>query len=76
MVRAISVRAVGSKAAIDLQLRGPEVGQPGRLLIVNQPFDVGTLAVGTRLHVTEQADARPGQGGEGASAGRVIAPPA
>ena len=69
------VRAVGAKAAIDLQLRGPEVGQPGRLLRTVVPLDLTTLAVGARLQVSEEADLRPGHGGEGAAAGRVTVPP-
>ena len=65
------VRAVGRRAAIDLQLRGPELGGPGRLLITNPPVDVLTLAIGARLRVTEESDPRPGHGGEGASVGRM-----
>ncbi len=65
------VRAVGRRAAIDLQLRGPEIGRPGRLLVGAPPVDVLTLAVGDRLHVTEQSDPRPGHGGEGAGVGRM-----
>jgi len=65
------VRAVGPKAAIDLQLRGPEVGQAGRVMKTDDPLDVSKLVVGTRLRVREEADRRPGHGGEGASAGRV-----
>ncbi|HLK35707.1 MAG TPA: putative sulfate exporter family transporter [Polyangiaceae bacterium] len=65
------VRAVGRRAAIDLQLRGPEMGRPGRLLVARPPVDVLTLAVGDRLQVTEESDSRPGHGGEGAGVGRV-----
>jgi uncharacterized membrane protein YadS len=65
------VRAVGRRAAIDLQLRGPEIGRPGRLLLASPPVDVLALAVGDRLHVIEESDSRPGQGGEGAAVGRV-----
>jgi hypothetical protein len=65
------VRAVGRRAAIDLQLRGPEVGRPGRLLLATPPVDVLTLAVGDRLHVVEESDLRPGHGGEGAAVGRA-----
>lgn len=65
------VRAVGRRAAIDLQLRGPELGHPGRLLVSAPPVDVLTLAVGDRLRVTEESDPRPGHGGEGAGAGRM-----
>jgi len=69
------VRAVGAKAAIDLQFRGPEVGQAGRVMRTHELVDVSTLAVGARLQVTEEADVRPGHGGEGARAGRVTSPP-
>jgi hypothetical protein len=70
------VRAVGTRPAIDLQLRGPEVGKPGRVLRTAEPIDFSTLAVGTRLRATEEIDRRPGHGGEGAGAGRpIISPP-
>jgi uncharacterized integral membrane protein (TIGR00698 family) len=65
------VRAVGRRPAIDLQLRGPEVGRPGRLLVTVPPVDVLSLAVGDRIHVAEEHDLRPGHGGEGAGVGRV-----
>jgi len=65
------VRSVGAKAAIDLQLRGPEVGQAGRVMRTHEPVDVTTLAIGAHLQVHEEADVRPGHGGEGAGAGRV-----
>jgi hypothetical protein len=65
------IRAVGRRAAIDLQLRGPKVGGPGRLLVTNPPVDVLTLAAGDRLRVTEESDLRPGHGGEGAGVGRM-----
>jgi uncharacterized integral membrane protein (TIGR00698 family) len=65
------VRAVGRRAAIDLQLRGPEVGRPGRLLVAAPPVDVLALGVGDRLHVAEESDTRPGHGGEGAGVGVV-----
>jgi uncharacterized integral membrane protein (TIGR00698 family) len=64
------VRVVGSGPAIDLQLRGPEVGSPGRKL-GHAHVDFATLGVGARLRVTEGADDRPGHGGEGAAAGRA-----
>ncbi|MGZ5967250.1 MAG: putative sulfate exporter family transporter, partial [Polyangiales bacterium] len=67
------LRTVGRKSAIDLQLRGPEVGVPGRVLRTATPVDFSSLAVGTNLLVSEEADARPGHGGEGAAAGRVVA---
>jgi uncharacterized integral membrane protein (TIGR00698 family) len=65
------VRAVGARMAIDLQLRGPEIGRPGRLLVPAPPVDVLSLAVGDRLQVTEESDTRPGHGGEGAAVGRM-----
>jgi len=68
------VRAVGAKAAIDLQLRGPEVGKAGRVMRMQEPVDVTTLVVGAHLRVREEADVRPGHGGEGASVGRVTMP--
>ena len=65
------VRSVGQKEAIDLQLRGPESGLPGRVLRTSAPLDVDAMVVGARLLVTEQVDERPGHAGDGASAGRV-----
>jgi hypothetical protein len=67
------VRVVSAQPAIDLQLRGPELGRPGRMLCPVGSIDVAQLSVGDRLAVTEEIDSRPGQGGEGADAGR---PPA
>ena len=67
------VRAHGGAPSIDLQMRGPESGHPGRRLKLRTPVDLRTLAVGARLAVLEEVDDRPGQGGEGASAGRVSA---
>lgn len=64
------VRAAGSRPAIDLQLRGPELGKPGRLLRTRAPLELDALRPGARIAVTEAVDDRPGQGGEGASAGR------
>ncbi|MDF2693336.1 MAG: putative sulfate exporter family transporter [Labilithrix sp.] len=64
------VRAVGEGPAIDIQLRGPEVGRPGRLLRPRERVDVLTLAVGARITAIEEVDARPGQSGDGAAAGR------
>jgi uncharacterized integral membrane protein (TIGR00698 family) len=69
------VRVVGRRPAIDLQLRGPEIGRPGRVLRAAGRVDLETMAVSTRLRVTEELDDRPGHGGEGAGAGWV-APPA
>jgi uncharacterized membrane protein YadS len=67
------VRTIGSRAAIDLQLRGPEVGTPGRRLRTSAPLDFAALTVGARIPFTEEIDDRPGHGGEGAAAGRVAA---
>ena len=64
------VRVVGPSPAIDLQLRGPEVGRPGRRYRVAEPLDFKALTVGARVHATEEVDDRPGHGGEGAAAGR------
>ncbi|MET0591894.1 MAG: hypothetical protein ABW133_04295, partial [Polyangiaceae bacterium] len=64
------VRVVGSGPAIDLQLRGPEVGRPGRRFRAESPLDFEALTVGARVHATEEIDDRPGHGGEGAAAGR------
>jgi hypothetical protein len=68
------LRAVGIRPTVDLQLRGPEVGCPGRRFAVSDAGDPLALAVGARLRVIEQIDDRPGHGGEGAGAGRM--PPA
>jgi uncharacterized integral membrane protein (TIGR00698 family) len=65
------VRVVGEGSTIDVQLRGPEVGQPGRRLKTQVPVDFGTLAPGSTLSVIAEVDDRPGHGGEGAKAGRV-----
>ncbi len=62
------VRVVGSRAAIDLQLRGPEVGSPGRRL--RTAVDPLSLAPGAAFEAELEVDDRPGQGGEGASCGR------
>jgi hypothetical protein len=65
------VRAHGTSPAIDLQMRGPESGKPGRRFALKSAVELTTLEVGTRLDVLEQVDDRPGHGGEGASVGRV-----
>jgi len=65
------LRAVGPRPTVDLQLRGPECGSPGRRFAVADAGDPLTLAIGSRLRVAEQIDDRPGHGGEGAGAGRV-----
>lgn len=66
-----AVRVVGEAPAIDLQLRGPESGLPGRRLRTDGPLDLSTLAVGARLSITDEPDDRPGHRGEGAAAGKV-----
>ncbi|MBX3217748.1 MAG: putative sulfate exporter family transporter [Labilithrix sp.] len=64
------VRAVGDAPAIDIQLRGPEIGRPGRLIRPRERVDVLALDVGARIAAVEEIDARPGQSGDGAAAGR------
>ena len=64
------VRAVGDAPSIDIQLRGPEIGKPGRVLRPRAAVDVLTLDVGATIEATEEIDARPGQSGDGAAAGR------
>jgi uncharacterized integral membrane protein (TIGR00698 family) len=66
-----AVRVAGPGTTIDLQLRGPEVGLPGRRLRTLAPVNLGALAVGAVLSVIDEVDDRPGHGGEGASAGRT-----
>jgi hypothetical protein len=65
------VRAYGATPAIDLQMRGPESGKPGRRLTLRTPVELTKVEVGARLAVLEEIDDRPGHGGEGASVGRV-----
>jgi hypothetical protein len=65
------VRAVGDHHTIDLQLRGPESGAPGRRYRTNGALDLDTLAVGAQIVTSAEIDDRPGHGGEGARAGRV-----
>lgn len=66
-----AIRVAGPGPAVDLQVRGPEVGKPGRRLRTREPLDLATLSIGARIHAVEEIDDRPGQGGEGASAGRA-----
>lgn len=61
-----AIRALGERAAIDLQLRGPEAGAPG--LRLDTSADLGALAVGDRVVVAARSDDRPGHGGEGPAA--------
>src|SRR5207253_2797769 len=65
------VRALGERPTIDLQLRGPEVGEPGRQLRPESPIDFAAMAVGARLRARTETDNRPGHRGEGAAAGRT-----
>jgi uncharacterized membrane protein YadS len=65
------VRAVSRVPSIDLQLRGPEVGRPGRRVRVDRTVDVTKLDVGARVGGVMEIDDRPGHGGEGAAAGRI-----
>lgn len=65
------VRALGDAPAIDLQLRGPEVGSPGRRFRTLEPIDLDALKVGALVHAASEIDDRPGQGGDGAAAGRA-----
>jgi uncharacterized membrane protein YadS len=57
----------GSRLSIDLQLRGPETGAPGRRLATT--IDLASLSPGARVAVREEIDDRPGHAGEGAAAG-------
>ncbi len=66
------VHAFGDHAAIDLQLRGPETGSPGRRL--RTKIDPLSLAVGASFEAEVEIDDRPGHAGEGASVGRPPAP--
>jgi hypothetical protein len=65
------VRAVGETPAIDLQLRGPESGAPGKRWREERPTDFAHLAVGAEVVASVEIDDRPGHGGEGAAAGRL-----
>jgi uncharacterized integral membrane protein (TIGR00698 family) len=67
------VRVVGPRSAIDVQLRGPEVGRPGLRLRPRHALDFASLAPGARVLATIEVDDRPGQAGEGAAAGRLPA---
>ncbi len=68
------IRAIGDRPAIDLQLRGPEMGSPGRRLRTRAPLEVDALVVGARLAAAEEIDDRPGHAGEGASVGLAARP--
>ncbi len=68
------VRAVGLTPSIDIQVRGPEIGKPGRRLRPKDAIDPLSLNVGDLVLATEEIDDRPGQAGEGAAAGRLVTP--
>jgi len=68
------VRAIGDRPTIDLQLRGPESGAPGKRFRAPDEVDLARLPVGALLATTTEVDDRPGHAGEGAAAGRL--PPA
>jgi hypothetical protein len=68
------VRVVGDTPAIDLQLRGPEVGEPGRKYTTLDAFDGAAMRVGERVKTRIDIDDRPGHAGEGAGAGRPTPP--
>jgi uncharacterized membrane protein YadS len=65
-----AVHALGARPSIDLQLRGPESGAPGRRLRTPPGTDLTALAIGARVAVEAEVDDRPGHGGEGPGAGR------
>ena len=68
------VRALGDHHTIDLQLRGPECGLPGKRWQEVDAVDYAHLAVGAEVATRSEVDDRPGQGGEGAAAGRLPQP--
>jgi hypothetical protein len=62
------IRAVGPRAGIDQQLRGPEQGGAGRRLRMLEKVDLATLPVGA--HPRRRRGRRPARhGGEGPGAG-------
>ena len=65
------VRAIGDVPAIDVQLRGPESGAPGRRFRVLHAIDFTRLNVGDAIKTRVEVDDRPGHAGEGAKAGRL-----
>lgn len=64
------VRVTGEGTVIDLQLRGPEAGTPGKRLRTRSRVDLDALRVGDVVHAEVEVDDRPGHGGEGAKVGR------
>lgn len=67
-----AIRTLGPRPAIDLQLRGPEQGPPGRRLRALGPLDLATLTAGQRIPVQAEVDDRPGHRGEGPAAATVL----
>lgn len=65
------VRALGDRHAIDVQLRGPESGSPGKRWRSAEAIDFARLAVGTDLATSLEVDDRPGHAGDGPAAGRL-----
>jgi len=65
------VRALGDHHTIDMQLRGPESGLPGRRWQELDPVDYAHLAIGAEVVTRAEIDDRPGQSGDGAAAGRL-----
>ncbi|HEY3820447.1 MAG TPA: putative sulfate exporter family transporter [Polyangiaceae bacterium] len=65
------VRALGDHHTIDMQLRGPESGSPGRRWQELDAVDYERLAIGAEVVTRTEIDDRPGQSGDGAAAGRL-----
>jgi uncharacterized integral membrane protein (TIGR00698 family) len=65
------VRALGDHHTIDMQLRGPESGLPGKRWQETAPVDYAHLAIGAEVVTRAEIDDRPGQSGDGAAAGRL-----
>ena len=65
------VRALGDHHTIDMQLRGPESGSPGKRWQELDPVDYTHLASGAEVVTRAEIDDRPGQSGDGAAAGRL-----
>ena len=65
------VRALGDHHAIDMQLRGPESGLPGKRWQELDTVDYAHLAIGAEVITRAEIDDRPGQSGDGAAAGRL-----
>jgi uncharacterized integral membrane protein (TIGR00698 family) len=65
------VRALGDHHTIDMQLRGPESGSPGKRWQELDPVDYEHLALGAEVVTRTEIDDRPGQSGDGAAAGRL-----